>query len=85
MGVPHLRQQVPRGRQRALLPPAALERVPKGSLPDHRFNQDLQDQVGVGQGVTAFLFIQEQQEHPTLVLNKLNYRKQNSLSLKENK
>lgn len=85
MGVPHLRQQVPRRGQRALLPPAALERVPKGSLPDHGFNQDLQDQVGVGQGVTAFLFIQEQQEHPTLVLNKLNYRKQNSLSLKENK
>lgn len=42
--------QVPGGRQRPLLPLAPLEGVPKRSLPDHRFNQDLQDQSGGCQG-----------------------------------
>lgn len=59
----HLRQQVARGRQWPLLPLAPFKRVPKGSLTDHCFNQDLQNQNAVHQG--CFSFIQEQQEHPT--------------------
>lgn len=61
----HLRQQVPGGRQRPLLPPAPLKWVPKGSLPDHRLHQNLQDQIGVCQG--CFPFTQEQQEHPAFM------------------